>query len=180
MFTIRDIDVNAGYDSIKTQISDACSKGIVERVIRGVYHKPKYNKKLSRYVPYDITDVIYAIARMNGWYIIPSGNACMNIVGLSTQVPSKYVYLSDGPYKKYEIGKITIEFKHRTSKNMPKSIPAATLVQSIKSKGITNIDNESMKAISEYVKNNDIDINEMINVSMWIKNIIRDACHESI
>ena len=44
-----------------------------------------------------------AIARNYNWTIAPTGDAALNLLGISTQVPSKWEYVSSGPYKEYNI-----------------------------------------------------------------------------
>lgn len=46
-----------------------------------------------------------AIARKYNWTIAPSGNTALNLLGLSTQVPSKWKYVSYG----FSFGNIVIE-----------------------------------------------------------------------
>lgn len=41
-----------------------------------------------------------------------------NLLGLSTQVPAKIIYLTDGPTKEVEIGRRSIHFKHVRPKAM--------------------------------------------------------------
>ena len=124
VFAISDIPGETNQDSLKTQLSVACSKGRITRVMRGIYHKPKYSKLIGKTVPYDLDEVAHAIARFNGWHIIPDSNACLNLTGLSTQVPSHFVYYSDGPYKHYNIGNMTIEMRHRAPKRTCQTLAA--------------------------------------------------------
>jgi len=49
---------------------------------------------------------------------VPEGAWAANLLGLSTQVPSKIIYLTDGPNKKVEIGRRSILFKHARPKAM--------------------------------------------------------------
>ena len=49
---------------------------------------------------------------------MPEGAWAANLRGLSTQVPSKIIYLTDGPNKKVEIGRRSILFKHARPKAM--------------------------------------------------------------
>jgi hypothetical protein len=58
---------------------------------------------LEQQVSPDIDQVARAIARKFRWRIQPSGTTAMNILGLSTQVPGRVVYLSDGPDRGYKI-----------------------------------------------------------------------------
>src|ERR1700721_211748 len=59
-----------------------------------------------------------AIARKQRWKIVPDGAWAANLLGLSTQVPSKIVYLTDGPNKEVPIGRRIIYFKHARPKAM--------------------------------------------------------------
>ena len=52
------------------------------------------------------------------WRIIPAGAWAANALGLSTQVPARITYLSDGPNRKIEVGKQTVYFKHAQPKEM--------------------------------------------------------------
>jgi hypothetical protein len=52
----------------------------------------------------DVDQVARAIARKFGWRIQPSGAIAANLLGLSTQVPARAAYLSDGPDRSYKIG----------------------------------------------------------------------------
>jgi hypothetical protein len=45
----------------------------------------------------ELDQVAQALARKFNWRIQPSGDAVLNLLGLSTQVPARWIYLSDGP-----------------------------------------------------------------------------------
>ena len=59
-----------------------------------------------------------AIARRQRWKIVPEGAWAANLLGLSTQVPAKITYLTDGPTKQVPIGRRTIHFKHARPKTL--------------------------------------------------------------
>ena len=82
-----------------------------------------------------------AVARSHGWTIVPTGEAALNRLGLSTQVPARWQYLSDGPTKTYSWSGGTIVFKHRTNKETTKlSSKTAMVVQALKALGKEHID----------------------------------------
>jgi len=66
----------------------------------------------------DIDGAARAIARRQRWTIVPEGAWAANLLGLSTQVPAKIIYLTDGPSKEVEIGRRSIHFKHARPKAM--------------------------------------------------------------
>lgn len=119
--------------AIEQGLSRLAKKDTVRRVIRGVYDYPKFSEFLSQYLPPDIDRVAHAIARKNGWNIEISGNAALNLLGLSTQVPGRYVYLSDSSSKVYTIGKQELAFKKSRLKDMGVKLDeSAILVQALR------------------------------------------------
>ena len=92
-------------------------EGLIERIMRGVYYKPEYNKMLGDNISPYPDNVAHALARNYGWTIAPCGDTALNLLGLSKQVPSQWVYVSDGDYKKYTYGNTTLNFKRTAKKN---------------------------------------------------------------
>ena len=91
--------------------------GKIRRVIRGIYDYPKFSELLGQLLSPDLQQVAQVLARKFGWRIQPSGDTALNLLGLSTQVPGKKVYLSDGPKRKYLTGKLQLIFKKTASKH---------------------------------------------------------------
>lgn len=116
--------------------------GFIGRIARGIYYKSKYNNFINEYVKPDPDLVAKAIARNFGWDIIPEGNAALNMLGLSTQVPAIYCYASTGSYKCFPLNdsKIKLYFKHvpeREIKNL--SFKTALFIQALKTLGKIHI-----------------------------------------
>lgn len=113
----------------------------IRRLMRGVYEYPRHSKLLKESVAPDPNKVAKALARNYGWSIIPSGNTALNMLGLSTQVPATWTYVSDGPYKKYAFENITLVFKHITNKEISNLDPTSALViQAFKALGNRDTD----------------------------------------
>ena len=70
--------------SIDQVLSRLSKKGIIRRIMRGLYDYPKYSKLLKQRISIDIDQVAHAQARKFGWNIRISGNAALNLLGLST------------------------------------------------------------------------------------------------
>lgn len=83
--------------------------------MKGIYYKQKYIELIGEYAMASVDEVADAIARKYNWTIAPSGNTALNLLGLSTQVPAKWTYISDGRYASFNVGKARIEFKHRNN-----------------------------------------------------------------
>ena len=111
VFSKKDFAAIGEGGNIDRALSRMAEKGRIRRVMRGLYDYPAYSKLLKKDLSPDIDQVAQALARKFGWQIQISANAALNVMGLSTQVPTQYLYLSDGPSKTYELGNSVIAFK---------------------------------------------------------------------
>lgn len=128
------------------------ARGEVRRVIRGIYDYPRFSKLLEQQVSPDIDQVARAIARKFRWRIQPSGATAMNLLGLSTQVPGRVVYLSDGPDRSYKIGNTTLAFEHTALKEAGFRLrETGLIVQALKSLGEERVTPEVIKRIREWL-----------------------------
>jgi site-specific DNA-cytosine methylase len=103
-------------------------EGIIRRVIRGIYDYPRQSKALGGPVSPNIDQVADALARKFVWRIQPNGATAQNLLGLSTQVPARLVYLSDGPDRSYTVGKTSLAFEHTALKEAGFKLQESRLV----------------------------------------------------
>ncbi len=118
VFVSSDFADIADTETVRRNMNRLTQAGMLRRILKGVYEKPKYSKLLNEYVAADPEAVAKALARSYHWTIAPCGNTALNLLGLSTQVTAVWSYISDGPYKTYEWNSTKIEFKHRTNKEI--------------------------------------------------------------
>lgn len=112
VFTRKDLQDIASAGSIGQILSRLARDGIIRKIGRGLFDYPKINLALGGELSPDMDLAAKAIARKFRWSILPYGNLAANRLGLSQQVPAKYIYLSNGPTKQVTVGKRTIHFKH--------------------------------------------------------------------
>lgn len=140
VFILSDFSDIAETSAVRKAITRLENDGMIKRIIRGVYYKPEYNELLNEAVAPSPDKVAHAIARNFGWTIVPCGDTALNLLGLSTQVPSQWVYVSDGAYKEYSYDNTTISFKKTTNKEISKvSYKTALTIQALKAFGKENI-----------------------------------------
>lgn len=178
VFVISDFTDIADYENAKKCLSRLEKDNAIRRVIRGIYDKPYFSKLLNEYSAPNIEEVAKAIARNYSWEITPSGSTALNLLGLSTQVINSYEYYSSGQYKTYMIGKVTIKYMHKSSKELLNlSYKTSLVVQAIKSLG-TTIDNESINKIKVHLseKEKSTIVREANGVTKWIYEIIKKIC----
>ncbi len=111
-------------------------EGLIRRVLRGIYDYPRFSRVLEKPVRPDMDQVAQALARKFGWRIQPDGPSAQNLLGLSTQVPAKVRYLSDGPDRSYMAGQTSLEFEHTVLKEAGFKLRESRLVvQALKAYG---------------------------------------------
>ncbi|MFN0076326.1 MAG: DUF6088 family protein [Prosthecobacter sp.] len=107
--------LNLGSRAAVDQVlSRLVKKGTLERVDRGVYALPKISPVLGRLSP-EPEAVAQALARRGAQRLIPAGAHAANLLGLTTQVPARIEYLTDGPPCRAMIQKLPIILKRTTT-----------------------------------------------------------------
>src|ERR1700693_69691 len=115
-FSAKDFLDIASRTMIDVTLADLALNGKIRRVRRGLYDLPRVNPALGGKLSPDIDEAARAIARKQKWKIVPEGAWAANLLGLSTQVPAKIIYLTDGPNNEVTIGRRSIHFKHARPK----------------------------------------------------------------
>lgn len=154
-------------------------EGLVKKILFGVYYKPEYNELLGEAVAPSPNKVAHALARNFGWTIVPCGDTALNLLGLSTQVPSQWVYVSDGAYKEYSFDNTVIKFKRTTNKEISKlSYKTALTIQALKALGKDNVSEQIIcrlkKALSEEEKEKML--TEAKSATSWVYEYIKVIC----
>ncbi|HTV03915.1 MAG TPA: DUF6088 family protein [Acidobacteriaceae bacterium] len=127
-------------------------KGSIRRVVHGIYDYPRFSEFLNQQLSPDVDQVARAMARKFRWRIQPSGATALNLLGLSTQVPARAVYLSDGPDRVYEVGNSTLAFEHTALKEAGLKLKESGLiVQALRSLGPERITPEVISKIRAWL-----------------------------
>ena len=179
VFVAPDFADIADTATIRQGLKRLYQSGIIRRIIRGIYEKPKYSKLLDEYVAADPDAVAKALARCYHWTIALCGNTALNLLGLSTQVTAVWSYISDGPYKTYEWNSTKLEFKHRTNKEITGlSYMTSLVIQALKTLGRTNVTPEIIQTLSEKLSEAEKQacLKEATESTDWVYDTIRKMC----
>lgn len=85
-------------------------EGKLLRVGRGVYAAPVLSRFGSR--PPSTQAVVEAIESASGEVVVANGATDANALGLTTQVPTREVFLTSGPSRQLRLGNRNVELKH--------------------------------------------------------------------
>jgi hypothetical protein len=135
VFTPSDFLDVAARSAIDQALSRLAKNGQLRRLARGLYDFPKVHPKLGPLSPTP-DDVAQALARETGSQVQIAGARAANALGLSSQVPAKSTYLTDGPSRRVVLGKRVVDLRHASPKHLiaPGSA-AGTVVQALRHVG---------------------------------------------
>lgn len=179
VFIAKDFLDIADYETVRRNLNRLVEAKEITRIINGIYYNPKYIELIKEYEAPPVNEVADALARKYNWTIAPSGNTALNLLGLSTQVPAKWTYISDGRYAEYSFGNTTIEFKHRNNGDISNMTAlAAMVIQAVKAIGKDKINNAHIVHLQKKLSNEEkADLLEKgKSTSAWVYRIIKKIC----
>lgn len=155
-------------------------QGVISRVAQGIYVRPKESSLLGKLMP-TAEEVAEVIARRDRIRTVPTGSYALNALGLSTQVPTKIVLLTDGSPRIIRVGKRTINFKKTTPKNLlAKGKISRLVIQALKELGNGRQTEAEEKKIVELLrKETENDLRHDIALApVWIQKIMKKALND--
>jgi hypothetical protein len=161
-------------ESVKKALLRLKEKEILVRLAHGIYLYPKIDKEFGVLFP-STEDIAKAIARRDKARIVLTGVQALNKLGLSTQVPMKVVYLTDGATRNIKVGKRTITFKNTSPKNLStKGEISSLVIQALKTIGQTKVDENTISKIQTLLQKEKIEniINDAKLAPAWINKIL--------
>jgi len=96
--------------AVDQALSRLVRRGRLLRAGRGVYVRP-FEGRFGVRTP-AVEKVVRAVGEQRGEIVASNGAAAANALGLTTQVPIRMVYLTNGPSRTLNVGKQTVELKH--------------------------------------------------------------------
>ena len=181
-FSSSDLAGRFARQQIDNVLSDLAQDGKIRRVARGLYDYPRYSDLLQKTLSPDIDQVANACARKFNWRIEVSGDSALNLLGLSTQIPAQYVYLSNGPSKSYDVMGVTLNFKKSTLKDIGfKHNESTLIVQALKALGKEHLSESIFAKIREQIAKESFAkiLRDTQGSTGWIYDAVKQICHES-
>lgn len=98
-------------DAIKKTLQRLVNSGILRRIDRGLYDKPRMNALTKQITAPDYRKVIDAVSRRDQVRVLIDGMTCANELGLTNAVPGQVLIHTDGRLRPIKIGNLVIKFK---------------------------------------------------------------------
>jgi hypothetical protein len=178
IFFTEDFMQHGTPDAVRIALFRLVNKNIITRLARGVYAKPGYSRLLNKETVPGVEAIVKAIAKRDRAKIIPTGVYALNALGLSTQIPMNFVFLTDGTPRKLKIGKATITFKRTVPKNLSyKNELCMLVVQALKEIGNGKVTEQEKEKVIKLLKQ--VDYKELKHdialAPQWIAEIMAKA-----
>ena len=162
-------------DAVASALRRYRQSGLIRQLARGLYDYPGTDPELGILAP-SPDALARALAGRDAVRLQPSGAYAANLLGLSTQMPMKIVYLTDGRSHTVEIGKKQIVLKRTTPRNMATAGRISGLViQALRHLGRPHVDEEIIARLDRRL---DVDdrrqlLKDVRFAPAWIADIMR-------
>ncbi|MCS3061637.1 DUF6088 family protein [Parabacteroides distasonis] len=156
-------------------LSELTTEGMLVKIAHGIYAKPR-NSRFGVVLP-SVDKVVQAIAVRDNAEVLPSGMTALNALGLSTQVPMNYTYLTTGSERTINLSNRKVVLKRGVPKNFCYGTRLISLlVQALKALKKENVGEIELNVIRQLVlKETDKEtlVKDVDMMPAWMKRIIK-------
>ena len=156
-------------------LSELTTEGMLVKIAHGIYAKPR-RSKFGVVLP-SVDKVVQAIAARDNAEVLPSGMTALNALGLSTQVPMNYTYLTTGSERTVNLSNRQVVLKRGVPKNFCYGTRLISLlVQALKALKKENVGEEELNIIQQLVSkepNKETLAKDVCMMPAWMKRIIK-------
>jgi hypothetical protein len=180
LFFIDDFIAFGNSKTVAKALERLEKNGEISRVARGIYAILEQDSIIGELQP-SAEKIAEAIRKRDKARIMPTGSLALNALGLSTQVPTNLVYLTDGSARTVDLGKRKIRFKKTAPKNLSAIGNISGLViQALKEIGRDNVTDTEIQIILSHLNNEEPQrLQHDIRLAPeWIRVIMRKAIIE--
>ncbi len=149
--------------------------GLIRQLARGLYDYPIDHPSLGR-IPPSADAVARALASRHAVRLQPTGAYAANVLGLSEQVPTRIVFLTDGPSRRVKFGQQEIVLKGTTPRNVATaSRKSGTIIQALRHVGQRNVDDRTLTILKRQLSRSDRVqlLKDLRYAPGWIADILR-------
>ncbi len=167
--------------AIRQALSRLVRQGAIRRVRRGLYELPRMGRLLDQPVVPSPDELVRAWARNHGLRVVPSGAQAANLLGVSTQVPAKIVYYTNGRTRTLKLGPYTVRLLNRGPKTMDVRGRVAPLVlQALRHLGRNGVTPKVIRHLRSTLSRKDkAELRRNLRyAAAWMKPVIEEIARE--
>lgn len=160
---------------VGSTLAELSESGVLFKMAQGIYVKPR-KSRFGLVLP-SIEKIVQAIAMRDNAEVLPSGTTALNALGLSTQVPMNYAYLTSGSERTIKLANRQVVLKRGVPKNFCyKTRLIALLTQALRALKQENVGDSELQIIRELIaKETDKEslAKDVDAMPGWMKRIIK-------
>jgi len=160
---------------VGSTLAELTESGVLFKMAQGIYVKPR-KSRFGLVLP-SIEKIVQAIAMRDNAEVLPTGTTALNALGLSTQVPMNYSYLTSGSERTIKLANRQVVLKRGVPKNFCyKTRLIALLTQALRALKQENIGDSEIQIIRELIaKETDKEslAKDVDAMPGWMKRIIK-------
>lgn len=179
VFTPADFFDLGSRNAIDLALSRQARAGTIRKVARGLYDFPRVDPRLGPLSP-GIDDIATALKGRDQSRLQPAGAHAANVLGLSTQVPVRVVFLTDGRSRRVQLGKQHIVLKHTTPRHMATAGRlSGTVIQALRWLGKRHVNDATIGTLRRRLSAADSQqlLKDLRHAPAWIAEIFRALAH---
>jgi len=176
VFTPSDFISVGARTAVDQALSRLAKSGFIRRLTQGIYDYPKISPRLGALSPKP-DDVAKAIARKGGQVLSVSPAKAANMLGLTTQVPAKLIYLTNGPTRSKTFGGQTIYLRNAAIKNLVGAgTPTGLVFQALRYIGKDGINSVVLQKIAAHLSDDGLKslVKDSQKAPDWMRPVARD------
>ncbi len=160
---------------VGSTLAELTESGVLFKMAQGIYVKPR-KSRFGLVFP-SIEKIVQAIAMRDNAEVLPTGTTALNALGLSTQVPMNYAYLTSGSERTIKLANRQVVLKRGVPKNFCyKTRLIALLTQALRALKQENVGDSELQIIRELIaKETDKEslAKDVDAMPGWMKRIIK-------
>jgi len=176
----EDFSEKGSAESVRKALQNLKEKGVIKSVAHCIYVRRVIDEYIGE-VLQTAEEVAKAIEKRDMIKLVPTGAYALHALGLSTQIPLKLVFLTDGTSRTIAVGNRTIKLKKTTPRNLKARGKISSLViQALREIGKGNATEEELEKITELLQQED-QSNLKFDISLapeWIRKIMKLAVND--
>lgn len=175
MFTPKHFQGVGSAAAIDSALRRLKASGVIRQLGRGLYDYPVQHSVLGTVAP-SADAIARALVVRDAVRLQPSGAYAANRLGLSDQVPSRVVFLTDGPARKVKVGRQEIILQHTTPRNMAAAgREGGLIIQALRHLGKDRIDAAALATVRRHIaRGNRQSIHkDLRHAPAWIADLLR-------
>lgn len=168
-------------NNIRKILARLCRQQLIVRISPGIYLYPEINKITGNIIYPSTEEIAKSISKNEKIRITYTGTYAQYLLGLSTQIPTKIVLLTDGSARMVKLGERTIKFQKITAKKLAfKNKRMALITFALRDIGPNNITLQQIQIIRKHLSklSTQTILNDSKLAPEWIRKIYNEILND--